>query len=155
MDLIYSKPKSQSTLEAQLRAYSDLSEQDAQRLASETFNGGSQLFLVQVGPMLTRSDGRRHSGGWAHRLIVLVLVGQLRGRRVQVPGPARLLRSGSAADSQQRPSNPVEQYGRRHDQRLGGGRADSQRLEEGGIRAHSILTEFCPTLFVWWKGVSP
>ena len=40
MDLIYSKPKSLSTLEAQLRAYSDLSEQNAQRLASETFNGG-------------------------------------------------------------------------------------------------------------------
>jgi hypothetical protein len=29
MDLIYSKPKSLSTLESQLRAYSDLSEQDA------------------------------------------------------------------------------------------------------------------------------
>lgn len=40
MDLIYSKPKSLSTLEAQLRAYSDLSEQNAQKLASETFNGG-------------------------------------------------------------------------------------------------------------------
>lgn len=40
MDLIYSKPKSLSTLEAQLRAYSDVSEQNAQRLASETFNGG-------------------------------------------------------------------------------------------------------------------
>lgn len=40
MNLIYSKPKSLSTLEAQLRAYSDLSEQDAQRLASVTFNGG-------------------------------------------------------------------------------------------------------------------
>src|ERR1700733_3038923 len=43
MDLIYSKPKSLSTLEAQLRAYSDLSEQNAQRLASETFNGGSTV----------------------------------------------------------------------------------------------------------------
>ena len=43
MDLIYSKPKSLNTLEAQLRAYSDLSEQDAQRLASETFNGGSTV----------------------------------------------------------------------------------------------------------------
>jgi hypothetical protein len=43
MDLIYSKPKSLSSLEAQLRAYSDLSEQDAQRLASETFNGGSTV----------------------------------------------------------------------------------------------------------------
>ncbi len=43
MDLIYSKPKSLITLEAQLRAYSDLSEQDAQRLASETFNGGSTV----------------------------------------------------------------------------------------------------------------
>ncbi len=40
MDLIYSKPNSPSMLEAQLRAYSDLSEQAAQRLASETFNGG-------------------------------------------------------------------------------------------------------------------
>ncbi len=43
MDLIYSKPKSLSILEAQLRAYSDLSEQDAQRLASEAFNGGSTV----------------------------------------------------------------------------------------------------------------
>src|SRR5215475_1873337 len=43
MNLIYSKPKSLSTLEAQLRAYSDMSEQDAQKLASETFNGGSTV----------------------------------------------------------------------------------------------------------------
>jgi len=43
MDLIYSKPSSLSTLEAQLRTYSDLSEQDAQRLASETFNGGPRV----------------------------------------------------------------------------------------------------------------
>ncbi len=40
MDLIYSKPNSLSILETQLRAYSDLSEQNAQILASETFNGG-------------------------------------------------------------------------------------------------------------------
>jgi hypothetical protein len=43
MDLIYSKPKSMATLEAQLRAYSDLSEEGAQRLASETFNGGPRV----------------------------------------------------------------------------------------------------------------
>src|SRR5262245_40809940 len=43
MDLIYSKPKSMATLEAQLRAYSDLSEERAQRLASETFNGGPRV----------------------------------------------------------------------------------------------------------------
>ena len=55
MDLIYSKPKSLSTLEAQLRAYSDLSEQDAQRLASETFNGGST-----VPPPITPRDHWPH-----------------------------------------------------------------------------------------------
>ena len=43
MYLIYSKPESMSTLEAQLRAYSDLSEAHAQRLASETFNGGPRV----------------------------------------------------------------------------------------------------------------
>ena len=43
MDLVYSQPKSMSTLEAQLRAYSDLSEERAQRLASETFNGGPRM----------------------------------------------------------------------------------------------------------------
>src|SRR5262245_35173784 len=43
MDLIYSRPTSMATLEAQLRAYSDLSEKDAQRLASETFNGGPRV----------------------------------------------------------------------------------------------------------------
>ncbi len=43
MNLIYSQPKSLTTLEAQLRAYSDLSKEDAQRLASETFNGGPRI----------------------------------------------------------------------------------------------------------------
>src|SRR5215475_15282586 len=43
MDLVYSKPKSMSTLAAQLRAYSNLSEERAQRLASETFNAGPRM----------------------------------------------------------------------------------------------------------------
>lgn len=55
MDLIYSKPKSLSTLEAQLQSYSDLSEQHAQRLASETFNGGST-----VPPVITPRDHWPH-----------------------------------------------------------------------------------------------
>jgi hypothetical protein len=55
MDLIYSKPKSMATLEAQLRAYSDLSEERAQRLASETFNGGPR-----VSPPITAREDWPH-----------------------------------------------------------------------------------------------
>ncbi len=43
MDLIYTKPKSEKTLKAQLRAYSDLSAEEAQRMASQAFHGGATL----------------------------------------------------------------------------------------------------------------
>lgn len=52
MNLIYSQPKSLTTLEAQLRAYSNLSKEAAQRLASETFNGGPRT----APPITPRED---------------------------------------------------------------------------------------------------
>ena len=52
MDLIYSRPESEQTLEAQLRAYSGLSEEEAQRVASTTFHGGPYT----PPPLTPRSD---------------------------------------------------------------------------------------------------
>src|SRR5215831_5164211 len=72
MDLIYSKPRSPSTLETQLRAYSELSEQDAQRLASETFNGGSS-----VSPPITP---REH---WPHLDEKQLRVAEYRIKRIE------------------------------------------------------------------------
>ncbi len=72
MDLIYSKPKSLSILEAQLRAYSDLSEQDAQRLASESFNGGPT-----VPPPITPRDH------WPHMNAQQLRVAEYRIKRLE------------------------------------------------------------------------
>jgi hypothetical protein len=64
MNLIYSNPKSMSTLEAQLRAYSDLSEAHAQKLASQTFNGGPR-----VPPSITPRENWPHLDEKERRLV--------------------------------------------------------------------------------------